>query len=153
MAKMIAFDQEARDALRRGVGKLTQAVRVTLGPRGRNVILQKSFGSPTVTTSHGVRIRQQGHSAVGTAIGLLIEPQSGAGANYLMVAERSAGNPSLRLDAGDPPDSASATLGDSNLYLAWMENGAVNLRQVRWEDSGAAGGAGISANRKLLYAV
>ncbi|KKK74869.1 hypothetical protein LCGC14_2879420, partial [marine sediment metagenome] len=38
MAKMIAFDQEARDALRRGVSKLTQAVKVTLGPRGRNVI-------------------------------------------------------------------------------------------------------------------
>ena len=46
MAKMIAFDQEARDALRRGVTKLAQAVKVTLGPRGRNVILQKSFGFP-----------------------------------------------------------------------------------------------------------
>jgi chaperonin GroEL len=49
MAKMIAFDQEARDALRRGVSKLAKAVRVTLGPRGRNVIIQKSFGSPTIT--------------------------------------------------------------------------------------------------------
>jgi len=49
MAKMIAFDQEARDAMRRGVSKLARAVKVTLGPRGRNVILQKSFGSPTVT--------------------------------------------------------------------------------------------------------
>jgi len=42
MAKMIAFDQEARDAMRRGVHKLAAAERVTLGPRGRNVILQKS---------------------------------------------------------------------------------------------------------------
>src|SRR6478752_2478373 len=49
MAKMIAFDQEARDAMRRGVSKLARAVKVTLGPKGRNVILQKSFGSPTVT--------------------------------------------------------------------------------------------------------
>src|SRR6201998_906904 len=48
-AKQISFDQEARDALRKGVGKLARAVRVTLGPKGRNVILQKSFGSPTVT--------------------------------------------------------------------------------------------------------
>src|SRR5438552_1749198 len=48
-AKQIAFDQEARDAMRRGVGKLARAVKVTLGPKGRNVILQKSFGSPTVT--------------------------------------------------------------------------------------------------------
>ncbi|MBN2476146.1 MAG: chaperonin GroEL [Pirellulales bacterium] len=58
MAKMIAFDQEARDALRRGVGKLAQAVKVTLGPRGRNVILQKSFGSPTVTKD-GVTVAKE----------------------------------------------------------------------------------------------
>src|SRR5438876_972995 len=48
-AKQIAFDQEAREAMRRGVAKLARAVKVTLGPKGRNVILQKSFGSPTVT--------------------------------------------------------------------------------------------------------
>ena len=58
MAKMIAFDQEARDALRRGISKLAQAVRVTLGPRGRNVILQKSFGSPTVTKD-GVTVAKE----------------------------------------------------------------------------------------------
>ena len=46
MAKIIAFDQEAREAIRRGVSKLARAVKVTLGPKGRNVILQKSFGSP-----------------------------------------------------------------------------------------------------------
>src|SRR5881398_3411716 len=48
-AKQIAFDQEAREAMRKGVSKLACAVKVTLGPKGRNVILQKSFGSPTVT--------------------------------------------------------------------------------------------------------
>src|ERR1700745_2301028 len=48
-AKQIAFDQEARDAMRKGIAKLARAVKVTLGPKGRNVILQKSFGSPTVT--------------------------------------------------------------------------------------------------------
>ena len=58
MAKMIAFDQEARDALRRGVGKLARAVKVTLGPKGRNVILQKSFGSPTVTKD-GVTVAKE----------------------------------------------------------------------------------------------
>jgi len=58
MPKMIAFDQEARDALRRGVAKLAQAVKVTLGPRGRNVILQKSFGSPTVTKD-GVTVAKE----------------------------------------------------------------------------------------------
>ena len=58
MAKMIAFDQEARDAMRRGVSKLTRAVKVTLGPKGRNVILQKSFGSPTVTKD-GVMVAKE----------------------------------------------------------------------------------------------
>lgn len=58
MPKMIAYDQEARDALRRGVNKLAQAVKVTLGPRGRNVILQKSFGSPTVTKD-GVTVAKE----------------------------------------------------------------------------------------------
>jgi chaperonin GroEL len=58
MAKMIAFDQEAQEAMRRGVSKLARAVRVTLGPRGRNVILEKSFGSPTVTKD-GVTVARE----------------------------------------------------------------------------------------------
>jgi chaperonin GroEL len=58
MAKMIAFDQEARDAMRRGIGKLARAVKITLGPKGRNVILQKSFGSPTVTKD-GVTVAKE----------------------------------------------------------------------------------------------
>src|SRR5215210_3918259 len=48
-AKRIAFDTEARAAIYRGVQKLARAVKVTLGPSGRNVVLEKSFGSPTVT--------------------------------------------------------------------------------------------------------
>lgn len=58
MAKMIAFDQEAQEAMRRGVSKLAKAVRVTLGPKGRNVILEKSFGSPTVTKD-GVTVARE----------------------------------------------------------------------------------------------
>lgn len=58
MAKMIAFDQEARDAIRRGISKLARAVKVTLGPKGRNVIIQKSFGSPTVTKD-GVSVAKE----------------------------------------------------------------------------------------------
>ena len=58
MAKMIAFDQEAQEAMRRGVSKLARAVKVTLGPRGRNVIIEKSFGSPTVTKD-GVSVAKE----------------------------------------------------------------------------------------------
>jgi chaperonin GroEL len=57
-AKQIAFDQEAREAMRRGITKLARAVKVTLGPKGRNVILQKSFGSPTVTKD-GVTVAKE----------------------------------------------------------------------------------------------
>jgi len=57
-AKMIAFDQEAREAIRRGVDRLASAVRITLGPRGRNVIIAKSFGSPTVTKD-GVTVAKE----------------------------------------------------------------------------------------------
>ena len=48
-AKKIAFDQEARENTRRGVKALARAVKVTLGPRGRNVLIEKSFGAPQVT--------------------------------------------------------------------------------------------------------
>ncbi len=55
MPKLIAFDQEAREGIQRGVDTLADAVKVTLGPRGRNVVLSKAFGGPTVTND-GVTI-------------------------------------------------------------------------------------------------
>src|SRR6201996_446845 len=58
MPKILAFDQEAQEAMRRGVSKLAKTVRVTLGPRGRNVIIEKSFGSPTVTKD-GVTVARE----------------------------------------------------------------------------------------------
>src|SRR5437764_5893984 len=57
-AKRIAFNQEAREAILRGVKKLARAVKVTLGPSGRNVVLEKSFGSPTVTKD-GVTVAKE----------------------------------------------------------------------------------------------
>ncbi|MBN1417787.1 MAG: chaperonin GroEL [Planctomycetes bacterium] len=57
-AKKIAYDQEAREAIRKGVRKLARAVKVTLGPRGRNVVIEKSFGAPTVTKD-GVTVAKE----------------------------------------------------------------------------------------------
>jgi chaperonin GroEL len=57
-AKKIAFAQEARDSIRKGVKTLSKAVKVTLGPRGRNVVIQKSFGAPTVTKD-GVTVAKE----------------------------------------------------------------------------------------------
>jgi len=57
-AKKIVFDAEAREAMRRGVNKLARAVKTTLGPRGRNVVIEKSFGAPTVTKD-GVAVAKE----------------------------------------------------------------------------------------------
>jgi chaperonin GroEL len=58
VAKLIAFDEEARRALERGMNKLADAVRVTLGPKGRNVVLDKKWGAPTITND-GVSIAKE----------------------------------------------------------------------------------------------
>lgn len=58
MAKQILFDEKARQALKRGVDKLADAVKVTLGPKGRNVVLDRGFGSPTITKD-GVTVAKE----------------------------------------------------------------------------------------------
>ena len=58
MAKLIKFSEEARKGLEAGVNKLADAVKVTLGPKGRNVVLEKSFGAPTITND-GVSIARE----------------------------------------------------------------------------------------------
>ena len=58
MAKEILFDAEARDALKRGVDALANAVKVTLGPKGRNVVIDKKFGAPTITKD-GVTVAKE----------------------------------------------------------------------------------------------
>ena len=58
MAKQIIFEADARGALKRGVDQLAEAVKVTLGPKGRNVIIEKKFGSPTVTKD-GVTVAKE----------------------------------------------------------------------------------------------
>jgi len=58
MSKMIAFDEQARRALEHGMNQLADAVRVTLGPKGRNVVLEKKWGAPTITND-GVSIAKE----------------------------------------------------------------------------------------------
>src|SRR6476661_8543798 len=58
MAKDIVFDVRARDAILRGVNTLADAVKVTLGPKGRNVVIEKSFGSPLITKD-GVTVAKE----------------------------------------------------------------------------------------------
>src|SRR6188474_3712652 len=58
MAKEITFDTSARDKIKKGVDKLANAVKVTLGPKGRNVIIDKKFGAPTVTKD-GVSVAKE----------------------------------------------------------------------------------------------
>src|SRR5690554_6250380 len=58
MAKIIAFDEEARRGMERGMNALADAVKVTLGPKGRNVVLEKKWGAPTITND-GVSIAKE----------------------------------------------------------------------------------------------
>ena len=58
MAKIIAFDEEARRGLERGLNALADAVKVTLGPKGRNVVLEKKWGAPTITND-GVSVAKE----------------------------------------------------------------------------------------------
>src|SRR6187399_2708762 len=58
MAKTIAYDEEARRGLERGLNSLADAVKVTLGPKGRNVVLEKKWGAPTITND-GVSIAKE----------------------------------------------------------------------------------------------
>ncbi|HCF38617.1 MAG TPA: molecular chaperone GroEL, partial [Thermosipho africanus] len=58
MAKMLKFSEEARRALERGVDAVADAVKITLGPKGRNVVIEKSWGSPTITND-GVSIAKE----------------------------------------------------------------------------------------------
>ena len=58
MAKQVVFDEAARRALKRGIDKLADTVKVTIGPKGRNVVLDKKFGAPTITND-GVSIAKE----------------------------------------------------------------------------------------------
>ncbi|MCB1015326.1 MAG: chaperonin GroEL, partial [Acidimicrobiales bacterium] len=58
MSKILKFDEDARRGLEAGVNKLADAVKVTLGPKGRNVVLDKKFGAPTITND-GVSIARE----------------------------------------------------------------------------------------------
>ena len=58
MAKLITYDEDSRREIQRGVNKLADAVKITLGPKGRNVILEKKFGAPQITKD-GVTVAKE----------------------------------------------------------------------------------------------
>ena len=92
MAKQLAFEQEARDALKGGVQKLARAVKVTLGPRGRNAVLDKSWGGPRVTKD-GVTVAEEIE---------LTDPYENIGAQLVKVASSKTSD-----DAGDGTTTAT----------------------------------------------
>lgn len=100
-------------------------------------------GSGTVL---GADIEDLGHANIPTAIGLRIANQTGS-ATARLIEALGLSSTNLRVDAGDPPNAALATEGDSAMFLAWMENGVVNLRRVRWRQQSSLG-----ATDKVLIA-
>src|SRR5687767_13453499 len=115
-AKRIAFDQEARQAIHRGVAKLARAVKVTLGPSGRVVILEKSFGAPTVTKD-GVTVAKEIE---------LEDPYENMGAQMVKEVAQKASK-----DAGD--GTTTATIYAESIFMEGLKNitAGANANQVR----------------------
>ncbi len=115
-AKTIKFDNEAREAIRRGVAKLTKAVKVTLGPSGRTVILEKSFGSPTVTKD-GVTVAKEVE---------IEDPLENIGAQMVKEVASKASK-----DAGD--GTTTATIYAESIFTEGLKNIAAgaNANQVK----------------------
>jgi chaperonin GroEL len=104
-AKQIVYEMEAREAIRRGIRQLARAVKVTLGPRGRNVVLEKSFGAPTVTKD-GVTVAKEVE---------LEEPYENMGAQMVKeVASKTS------KDAGD--GTTTATIYAEAIYDEGLKN-------------------------------
>jgi len=113
MAKQIFFDTEARDQLKKGVDILAQAVKVTLGPKGRNVILDKKFGAPTVTKD-GVTVAKEIE---------LKEPVENLGAQLMKeVASKTAD------DAGD--GTTTATVLAQSIFTTGIRNVAAGANPM-----------------------
>src|SRR4051812_33452612 len=115
-AKRIAFDQEAREAIRRGIAKLARAVKVTLGPSGRVVILEKSFGSPTVTKD-GVTVAKEIE---------IEDPIENIGAQMVKEVASKASK-----DAGD--GTTTATIYAEAIYTEGLKNitAGANANQIK----------------------
>ena len=104
MAKQLAFDHEAREALKSGVQKLARAVKVTLGPRGRNAVLDKSWGGPKVTKD-GVSVAEEVE---------LTDPYENIGAQLVKVASSKTSD-----DAGD--GTTTATVLAESIFLEGLK--------------------------------
>jgi chaperonin GroEL len=105
MAKQLAFDQEAREALKGGVQKLARAVKVTLGPRGRNAVLDKSWGGPRVTKD-GVTVAEEVE---------LRDPYENIGAQLVKIASTKTSD-----DAGD--GTTTATVLAEAIFLEGLKS-------------------------------
>ncbi|MGE0713539.1 MAG: chaperonin GroEL [Planctomycetota bacterium] len=104
MAKQLAFDQEARDKLKEGVQKLARAVKVTLGPKGRNAVIDKSWGGPKVTKD-GVTVAEEVE---------LTDPYENIGAQLVKVASSKTSD-----DAGD--GTTTATVLAESIFLEGLK--------------------------------
>ena len=106
MPKLIKFDEQARRSLEAGVNRLADAVKVTLGPKGRNVVIEKKFGAPTITND-GVTIAREIE---------LGDPQENLGAQLV---KRSPPRPTTWPETGRRPRPCSRRLWSARACATW----------------------------------
>ena len=130
MAKQLLFDEEARRALLQGVTKLSNSVKVTLGPKGRNVLLDKKFGAPTVTKD-GVSVAKEVE---------LEDPYENMGARMVRevasMLEHSI-DPRITIEI-ETSETAAVVLGDPTPLQNALLNLGLNARDAMPEDLSAA---------------
>ena len=124
MAKQLSFNEEARGAIKRGVDSLAEAVKVTLGPKGRNVVIDKSFGAPTITKD-GVTVAKEIE---------LEEAYENMGAQMVKEVNVAAGHNPMAIKRGI--EKAVSVVVDSLQELSQETSGKEEIAQV----------ASISAN-------
>src|SRR3989442_11752081 len=132
MAKVVAFDVEARQGLRQGIDTVAKSVRITLGPKGRNVVLEKKFGAPTVTND-GVTIVREIE---------LKDPQENTGAQLLREVATKTNDV-----AGD--GTTTATLLAQTMINEGFRNVAAGANPMQLKQGiGKGGGRGVGGVKR-----
>lgn len=134
-----------------GIGAQVNTVGGPVVLTGRMFHAISGTGTPGVGSGAviGLEVDDLGHPNYALSFGLRIANQTASPITRLLEA-LGLTSTNLLVDAGDPPNAATAVDGDSACFMAWMENGAVNLRRCRWKDPGNLGANFVVGDRVMV---